>query len=369
MTTPSSAHISEEDLERFSRKTLPAATVVPLTDHLAGCVDCRQRLSRSINMEAALASIGHVWDGSSTHVPESDVHAFVDGRIEDARRDEIARHLEVCGACRNEIRDLQASVAAPKTAARVSRVWRYGGLAAAATLLLALAVPTLLRRDGAASVTVLYDAGGPVRIDAEGNAQVAGLSAEDGDHLRRTLSSGRLSFPSYATDLIGARAVVRGDIPAVAFALVSPVATAVPDTRPRLRWTPASTSATYVVTMQEESTGATVSSPALRTPAWIPSAPLTRGRTYLWQVAASFDGREAVAPVPPDPPAKLFVLTEADALRVAQAPPSHLVRGILYAQVGLFDEAERELGALATQNPGSSLAEGLVRQVKELRRR
>lgn len=369
MTTPSSSHITDEDLERFSRRTLPAAAVVPLTDHLADCADCRQRLSRSINMEAALASFGHVWDGTSAHVPESDVHALVDGRLDDARRDEIARHLEVCGACRDEIRDLQASAAAPGRPPLRPRIWMYGGLAAAAILLLALALPTLLRTDRATTVTILNDAGGPVRIDADGNAQAAGLSTEDAARLRRTLSSGRLSFPSHATDLVGAREVVRGDGRATVFALVAPVGTAVADTRPTLRWTPASPSATYVVTLQEETTGTTVSSPVLRTTEWTPESPLTRGRTYSWQVAASFGGREAVTPVPPDPPAKLFVLSEADALRVADAPPSHLVRGVLYAEVGLFEEAERELSVLLEQNPGSVVVEGLLRQVKELRRR
>lgn len=370
MNTPgSSAHITDDDIERFSRRTLPAAAVVPLTDHLADCADCQRRLSSSCNLEAALGSFGHVWDGSSDHVAESDVHAFVDGRLGDAHRNEITGHLGRCAACRDEVRDLQSIAAAPRETSRFPWAWRYGGLAAAAMLLFALAVPTLLRTTRAAAVTVLNDSGGPVSIDARGNPRVAGLSPEDAERLRRTVSSGRLSFPSHLQDLAGTRGVLRGDARAAGFGLVAPVATAVLDDRPTLRWTSASRSATYIVTLQEERTGATVSSPVLRTLEWTPGSPLARGRTYLWQVAAAFDGREAVTPVPPAPPAKLFVLGAADALRVAQAPPLHLVRGIVYAEVGLFDEAERELSVLSAQNPGSVLAEGLLRQVRELRGR
>ena len=369
MNTPSSsAHIADDDLERLLRRTLPAAAVVPLTDHLADCPDCQRRLSRSVNIEAALASFGDVWDHSSTHVTESDVHAFVDGRLDDRRRDQIARHLDLCASCRDEIRDLQDSAEIPAPS-RPPWTWQYGGLAAAAILLLALTIPTLLRTDRSPTVTLLNDAGGPVRIDAQGNPQVTGLVPGEAERLRRTLSSGRLSFPSHVQDLAAARGVLRSETRSAGFELIAPVATAVLDDRPMLRWTSASPSATYVATLQDAVTGATSSSPVLRTLEWTPREPLTRGGTYLWQVAASSDGRETVTPAPPEPPAKLFVLSAADALRVAQVPPSHLVRGIVYAEVGLVEEAERELSVLSAENPGSNLAEGLLRQIKELRGR
>ena len=153
------------------------------------------------------------------------------------------------------------------------------------------------------------------------------------------------------------------------FELIAPVGTAVVDDRPTLRWTAAAAAASYVVTIQDEVTGTTVDSRVLRGLEWTPELPLARGRTYVWQVAATFAGREVVTPAPPAPPAKLFVLSASDAERVGRLPGSPLVRGILSAELGLLDEAERELVAASAQQEHAALAERLVEQVRALRQR
>jgi anti-sigma factor RsiW len=366
MNTPAPpAHIPDGDIERFARGVLPAAALVPLTDHLAACGDCQRRLSQYRDLEGALGSFAQAWDHSSDHVAESDVHAFVDGRLDHARRDGIARHLDLCEACRDEVRDLRASAATFRGAGgRFPSAWSYAGIAAAAMLVLALAVPGLLRTDSARTGAV-PDVDHPASIDEP----LDGLAPEDVERVRRTLRSGRLSFPSYVQNLVATRAALRGDPSAPGFELVAPVGTAVLDARTTFRWTPAAPSATYIVTLQDELTGATVDSPVLRTLEWTPELPLTRGRTYLWQVAAAFDGRRPVTPAPPEPPAKLFVLSASDAARAAQFPPSPLVRGILYAELGLLDDAERELGALSTQKPDTAVPGGFLQQVKAVRAR
>jgi len=55
--------------------------------------------------------------------------------------------------------------------------------------------------------------------------------------------------------------------------------------------------------------------------------------------------------------------------RLAQAPASHLVRGVLYADAGLFDDAEREMAELEAQNPGSEMVRRFVDQLAQLRQR
>jgi hypothetical protein len=137
--------------------------------------------------------------------------------------------------------------------------------------------------------------------------------------------------------------------------------------RPSLQWTPLSGAATYVVTMQDEATGETLSSPTLRDHTWSPDASLKRGHTYLWQVAASSSGIETVAPKPPDPPAKFFVASAENASRLAKIPASPLVRGILYANAGLVDDAERELAAEAAQNPSSDVVRRFLTQLRASR--
>jgi hypothetical protein len=375
-TTGSSIHVTDADIERFWRKALPGAALVLFTDHLDICADCRRRLSRQRDLEAALASIERGLDREGQHVSESDVHAFVDGQLDPPRRHEISAHLVLCASCAAEVRDLQgwaaeeglqASAAAP-AATRIRPAWWYGGLAAAALLALAVIVPGLFRTGNTQTGDALRDADSAVSVNTDrALAATHGLSPDDVERVRRILSTGQLSFPSYMPDLVGRRGVLLGDAAAVGFDVLAPVGTAVMDDRPSLRWTSAAASATYVVTVQDQTTGATISSPPLSGLEWRPESPLVRGRLYLWQVAASVDGHEVVAPKPPDPPAKTFVLSAADAATVAQAPPSPLVRGILFAQFGLLDEAERAFTALPAQSPGADIAQRFLRQVRELR--
>jgi hypothetical protein len=47
---------------------------------------------------------------------------------------------------------------------------------------------------------------------------------------------------------------------------------------------------------------------------------------------------------------------------------SHLTIGLLYAQAGLLDDAERELQALLRANPQSTLAQKLLRSVRAKRK-
>jgi hypothetical protein len=63
----------------------------------------------------------------------------------------------------------------------------------------------------------------------------------------------------------------------------------------------------------------------------------------------------------------MFVLGAADAAAVAKAPPSNLVRGIVFAQFGLLDEAERAFMTLPAQSPGAEIGKQFLQQVRELR--
>ena len=46
---------------------------------------------------------------------------------------------------------------------------------------------------------------------------------------------------------------------------------------------------------------------------------------------------------------------------------SHLVLGSLYVQAGLLDDAEHEFRALIRENPDSTLAKKMLKQVRSLR--
>jgi hypothetical protein len=46
---------------------------------------------------------------------------------------------------------------------------------------------------------------------------------------------------------------------------------------------------------------------------------------------------------------------------------SHLALGIFYARQGLMDDAERELEALRSENPGSSVVNSLEQSLRRMR--
>jgi hypothetical protein len=285
------------------------------------------------------------------------------------RRREVDEHLERCGSCASEISDLlQFARQHPDTRADRTARW-YGVLAAAAALLLGIVVLGRMRAP-APVLMVLNDGSARVGIDALGNVDgVSALNAGDRAILRQTIAARRLTIPAEAASLVGAGGALRGPAEAPGFRVIAPVGTAVLADRPSLRWTPLANGTTYVVRLRDETTGVTVTSPSLHAGEWIPALPLTRGHTYVWQVEASTAGRESTAPVPPDPAARFAILDAADAARLAQAPASHLVRGVLYANAGLFDDAEGEMAELAAQNPGSEMVQHFADQLAQVRPR
>jgi len=174
-------------------------------------------------------------------------------------------------------------------------------------------------------------------------------------------------IPPSIVALSGAGSQLRGDVSEARFRVVAPVATAVLSDRPVLRWTALASDAAYVVRLHDETTGAMISSPPVRSVEWTPDAPLTRSDTYVWQVESSNQGQEYTAPAPPAPPATFIVLDAATAARLADAPASHLVRGILYADAGALDDAQREFSALSAQNPTSDVVHDFLNQLVRAR--
>lgn len=342
---------------------------MPFADHLSSCADCRRRVAEGTDVAGAWGVLQEALGvGGDDHVAESEIHAFVDGSLDADRRGEISTHLARCSACAEEARDLQGFAAQFGRPAWLQRPWTYGALAAAAVLVLGIALTVLSRTQSPRQVASLTDAGGDVTLDSRGSlAGVGPLEPADRDRVREALEAGRLSLPSMLAELNGRRGVLMGAADIPAFHLVAPIGTAVLGTRPTLRWTPLPGATNYIVTLQEQPNGDTMNSPPLAGAEWTPDRPLIRGRTYAWQVAGSARGNEIVAPKPPAPPARFTVADASDAERLEQLPASHLVRGVLYANAGLLDDAERELAALSVQNPNSEIADRLLKQIRGLR--
>ena len=219
-------------------------------------------------------------------------------------------------------------------------------------------------------VQAIYDGGGLVTVDKQGNLTGIKISTELQRTLQAALTSGRIEIPRLK-NLIGERATLLGGAgEGLPFALIGPLGV-VETERPIFRWRSLTGATSYGVQVHDANFNKVVSStPQLETE-WRATQPLERGKIYSWQVVAIKDGKEFVSPVPPAPEAKFKVLERGFAEDLAQARrdhgSSHLVLGTLYAQAGLLDEAETEFKALASMNPKSEVVQKLLKTVRAAR--
>jgi hypothetical protein len=104
---------------------------------------------------------------------------------------------------------------------------------------------------------------------------------------------------------------------------------------------------------------------------WQAPRPLKRRKRYLWQLKVRRAGSEFTVPAPPAPEVRFGVLSAEAAEELARLRAhwgdSHLLLGVAYGQVGLLEEAERELKSLREQNPGSAVVEGILSSIDGLR--
>jgi anti-sigma factor RsiW len=156
------------------------------------------------------------------------------------------------------------------------------------------------------------------------------------------------------------------------FSVIWPVGIVLLTDRPTLRWSQMEGATGYVVEIYDGGFNLVASSPQLANNSWLAPA-LSRGKVYSWQVKAVKDGQEFTSPRPPAPQAKFRILDQLKANELMKAkrayPSSHLTLGLLYADAGLLDEAERELRLLQRTNPGSEIVRSLLSQIQALRRR
>jgi hypothetical protein len=224
--------------------------------------------------------------------------------------------------------------------------------------------------DSSPFVVALNDGPGQVTLDKDGN--VAGVPPEYQQAVKQTLTAEQIGTPRTLSELIGKSGVLMGPADeGHPIALLGPVGTVVMSDRPVFRWRALDGADGYVVKIYDADFNEVAASPQLSRTMWAAKRSLQRGRTYSWQVTARVDGREVISPVKPAPDARFMVLDQAkanDLIRAKNAGGnSHLTLGILYAQAGLLDAAERELQALLRANPQSSLVHKLLRSISDKR--
>lgn len=217
----------------------------------------------------------------------------------------------------------------------------------------------------------LADGGTRIEIDDDGN--VTGLNEPQFEsRVKAALTSQIIEISPAARELRSKSGVLMGGgQTGVPFALTTPVGKIIQSDRPQFRWRPLKDAESYVVTIFDANFNKVTASLALRQPVWTVGTRLKRGVVYGWQVTAVKDGQEIRSPVRPAPDAR-FKIVDAQAANDIDAAKrnhgsSHLLLGILYANAGMIDEAEREFRALVRQNPKSDVARRLLQKVRAAR--
>lgn len=292
-------HPTAEQLDRYRRRASPAAETIELDAHIAACDRC---------FEAVRAD---------AHLTYAQLEAIVD------EREAPAPHLALCEVCRGELADLRAMREALAEQQAPHRRW----WPVAAMLAIALIAGLLLFRGNATSGTVALnqpqeEPSGPKVPPPQPAPAVA------------------LKKPQILDTLLTKPAVLRGAVGTETFALHAPVATVVLGDRPSFRWVEVPGATSYEIAVIDVERGTMATSGKSAAPSWRSAAPLPRGRTYAWQVAAIKSSGRVVAPGRDAAEARFHV---AEASRVDGETP--LERGVALANLGALDDAEREFEA------------------------
>lgn len=222
---------------------------------------------------------------------------------------------------------------------------------------------------------VIRDGERQIGLDARANLTGLGsFPATWQQEVKAVLQAQDLKYPASIAGLAGRAGTLLGQAgEGVPFALLAPVGKVVLTNRPTFRWNKYEGARSYRVSVFDSDANEIESSPPLLGTQWTVTKPLARGKVYIWQVTAIKDGREITSPVLPAPPARFRVLAQAQADELERAKevskPSHFALGVLYANAGLFDEAEKEFALLAGANPNNPLISKLLRRVQSFRNR
>ncbi len=219
----------------------------------------------------------------------------------------------------------------------------------------------------------LNDGAGEVTLDREG--KLSGL-----DHLspagwqlaERALTSQTIERSPLLSELTRPEGTSRGrGGRSEMFSVIEPVGEVTISDRPTFRWSSLEGATSYTVEIYDEKLRRVEVSQPVAGHSWMVTQPLKRGRIYAWLVKTSKNGRIEVSPPAQEARFRILDQARADELSAARRDygSSHLALGLLYAQAGVLDEAEREFSALQRANPKSEIVNRLLMRIRKMRGR
>lgn len=396
-------HLTGPQAEQFRQRKMNADEKARWERHMAGCHDCLELVYGEKNLAVVRDRLVEALtspDDKEFHLSMPELRQYARGAMDEADRTIFESHLEHCTACRNQAEALAAAPPSNRSPEllpaqpqpfwhRIARFWKEPRFALPAGVAVAAVLVTCFflgwaawnRRDtsaahpgpstsGESAVAVsLRDGSAEITLDKKGTlGGVAGLEPAAINAVREALASAELSKPQVLSELSGPPIKFMGQTgSAPPFVLISPVATVVGDEQPTLRWEALSGATSYTVAVFDPQFKLVTKTKIPAGTEWRVPIRLRRGAIYFWQVTARKGELQVTVPAAPAPRAEFKVLdsqTATDLEKARTLTDSHLVLGILYAQQGLRLDAERELEALARQNPQSSVAAKLLSDVR-----
>lgn len=121
-------HLSPEATLRYRERTLPHDELLAVSDHLALCSECREKLATTKELGQRLDFLRAELNtsGNSTHVSYPDMEGYVDRRLNASRLLAVDEHLETCTTCTEEVGELEsyrARLMDPARGARLLLPW------------------------------------------------------------------------------------------------------------------------------------------------------------------------------------------------------------------------------------------------------
>lgn len=383
-----SDHLTEEELRAYAQRVLLPEQLLNASDHLADCVECRERLALAVD-----AARNQSMAADTPNLSYDELVEYLDEDIDPLRRRTLSQKLQHSPQSRLELEDLtkfRAGINAlppnefrkPAGQSRIlmfpSALMRYALPLAAAIAVTGAALWWSMHGRETAGIVTLHD--GDRAISLKANGRLRGLSGVPGELMpliATAMREEKMKIPPTIHSLVGDREILAGaPNESSEFRVKGPVATAVRERMPRFHWNAQPNAAQYRIRIVDCERGEVImtgESDGPRTE-WTPAGALEAGKVYQWQVEA-LRNDEVIArtPKPPEPEARFRVLSDNERLKVesigrSAASKSHLAMAVADAEAGLLDEATEQLRILSKENPSSQIPQKLIEQIKAVRR-
>jgi hypothetical protein len=429
-----SDHLTNKQIEDYGRCLLPAREALSVSDHLAGCEMCWQRLESGANdddeylvVRAELLGEAEALTSPTGHLTAGELAGFIDGTLPGEELQVVEDHLTCCEECNLMVKDLLAfkEQITPgfDRAHHPSRLrawdenrWRklfaaqprprpkspalVFGTALAACLLAVMGwlvwrewrggndSPEITKVPSSPGVSTpgspnpapgsesslivrLNDGEAQVTLDREGRLSgLDHLSHSGRQMVERALTTQTIERSPLLMELTRPEGTLRGSGDrSEGFSVIEPVGEVTITDRPTFRWSTLDGATSYTVEVYDENLRQVAVSQPVAGHTWTAQQPLKRGRIYAWLVKTSKNGRIEVSPPAQEARFRILDQARADELSAARRDygSSHLALGLLYAQAGVLDEAEREFRALQRANPKSEIVDRLLMRIRKMR--